>query len=183
MATPSSLRRGSSSPGRPPQAQAQAQSQAHSSFSIAPSKRANSFTSPSPDVHSLPPIIRTTTNSLTANDAPVPVQPSLVQPSLLQPRVAVVLEVPPPWHPWLFALRLVSVLPAAWWGLPSLLQLLLRLLPGPEFEKVVRSGVVAGDATAQLYSLTETGLATIWVGLFDSAIYHGLLLFEDVCKC
>lgn len=146
MAHPSSLRRGSSSTaGRPPQAP------------IAPSKRANSFTTHTSELHSYPPVIRTTTNNLTITDAPV-------QPSLLQPRVAVVLEVPPPWHPWLFTLRLVSVLPAAWWGLPSLLQLLLRFLPGPEFEKVVRSGVVAADATAQLYSLTETGLATIWVG-------------------
>ncbi|PKK43402.1 hypothetical protein CI102_13557 [Trichoderma harzianum] len=52
-------------------------------------------------------------------------------PSMLQPRVAVVLNVPQPWHPWLFALRLCSILPALWWGLPSLLRLLLHFLPGP----------------------------------------------------
>ncbi|KAH7176298.1 N-glycosylation protein-domain-containing protein [Dactylonectria macrodidyma] len=88
---------------------------------------------------------------------------SSVHPSLLQPRVAVVLNVPPPWHPWLFALRLVSVLPAVWWGLPSALQLLLRVLPGPELVIVVGTGQAALslDADAR-YALTETGLATIW---------------------
>lgn len=86
-----------------------------------------------------------------------------VHPSLLQPRVAVVLNVPPPWHPWLFALRLGSILPAVWWGLPSALQLLLRVLPGPELV-VVRGPEGAADAAAW-YALTETGLATIWVRL------------------
>ncbi|KAK7397870.1 hypothetical protein QQX98_012759 [Neonectria punicea] len=90
---------------------------------------------------------------------------STVHPSLLQPRVAVVLNVPPPWHPWLFALRLVSILPALWWGLPSALQLLLRVLPGPELVVVVGGGagpsVLSVDADAR-YALTETGLATIW---------------------
>lgn len=87
-----------------------------------------------------------------------------MHPSLLQPRVAVVLKVPPPWHPWLFTLRLVSILPALWWGLPSALQLLLRVLPGPEIVIVVGAGQAALsiDADAR-YALTETSLATIWV--------------------
>ncbi|EWY89227.1 hypothetical protein FOQG_01157 [Fusarium oxysporum f. sp. raphani 54005] len=89
-----------------------------------------------------------------------------VHPSLLQPRVAVVLNVPKPWHPWLFALRLFSILPALWWGLPSALQLLLRVLPGPEIVVVVPSttgGSVAMSVEADpRYALTETGLATIW---------------------
>ncbi|KAJ3453302.1 hypothetical protein MRS44_017549 [Fusarium solani] len=90
-----------------------------------------------------------------------------LHPSLLQPRVAVVLNVPMPWHPWLFALRLVSVLPALWWGLPLAVQLLLRLLPGPELVVVVPSaaGGIQGlsvEADAR-YALTEMGLATIWV--------------------
>ncbi|KND87397.1 N-glycosylation protein eos1 [Tolypocladium ophioglossoides CBS 100239] len=98
--------------------------------------------------------------------------PSPVHPSLLQPRVAVVLNVPPPWHPWLFALRLCSILPALWWGLPEALQLLLRLLPGPDRVLVVRPGRTAltlctdGDLhhgqNAVPYALTEGSLATIW---------------------
>jgi hypothetical protein len=70
--------------------------------------------------------------------------------------------VPRPWHPWLFTLRLSSILPAAWWGTPSALRLLLRLL-----ELVVRrenadggdGGVYQGDP---LVPLTETALAAIW---------------------
>ncbi|KAH7248214.1 N-glycosylation protein-domain-containing protein [Fusarium solani] len=102
----------------------------------------------------------TTVPSSSSNaDAPL-------HPYLLQPRVAVVLNVPMPWHPWLFALRLVSVLPALWWGLPSAVQLLLRLLPGPELVVVVPSaaGGIQGlsvEADSR-YALTEMGLATIW---------------------
>lgn len=91
-----------------------------------------------------------------------------VHPTLLQPRVAVVLNVPQPWHPWLFVLRLLSILPALWWGLPSALQLLLRILPGPELVVVVgRTGLSGiedmGEAVTARYTLTEMGLATIWV--------------------
>lgn len=86
-----------------------------------------------------------------------------VHPSILQPRVAVVLNVPQPWHPWLFALRLLSCLPAAWWGLPSALHLLLRLLPRHnQYLFVPRDGV---DEVAASYALTEAALATIWVCL------------------
>lgn len=106
-------------------------------------------------------------------------------PTILQPRVAVVLNVPPPWHPWLFALRLCSILPALWWGLPSTLRLLLYFLPGPpdQFLLVRPSCVTNGDplqgascsgdraeaATAVMlapYAVTETALATIWVRIF-----------------
>ncbi|OAA60145.1 N-glycosylation protein EOS1 [Cordyceps fumosorosea ARSEF 2679] len=83
-----------------------------------------------------------------------------VHPSMLQPRVAVVLNVPPRWHPWLFALRLLSCLPAAWWGLPSALHLLLRVVPGPEHEAL--ASLYRGDAWSEPYALTETALATIW---------------------
>ncbi|KAG8420361.1 hypothetical protein J3459_011138 [Metarhizium acridum] len=94
--------------------------------------------------------------------------PPPVHPSLLQPRVAVVLNVPPPWHPWLFALRLCSILPALWWGLPCALQLLLRLLPGPDRILVVRpnractTGPCNGGDDAVPFALTEGALATIW---------------------
>ncbi|KAL6858168.1 hypothetical protein ACO1O0_005624 [Amphichorda felina] len=78
--------------------------------------------------------------------------------SLLQPRVAVALNVPRPWHPWLFALRLSSILPAVWWGTPSALRLLLRVL-----EILVErnhGGVV--DAGDPFVPLTESALAAIW---------------------
>ncbi|KAJ3473138.1 hypothetical protein NLG97_g10494 [Lecanicillium saksenae] len=80
---------------------------------------------------------------------------------MLQPRVAVVLNVPAKWHPWLFALRLLSCLPAAWWGLPSALHLLLRFLPGPE-HNAFSSLYQGDDAWSEPYALTETALATIW---------------------
>ncbi|OAA38737.1 hypothetical protein BBO_06984 [Beauveria brongniartii RCEF 3172] len=83
-----------------------------------------------------------------------------VHPSMLQPRVAVVLNVPPMWHPWLFALRLLSCLPAAWWGLPSALHLLLRFLPRPEHDAF--ASLYRGDGWSEPYALTETALATIW---------------------
>ncbi|KAL6698466.1 N-glycosylation domain-containing protein [Trichoderma pleuroticola] len=111
-------------------------------------------------------------------------------PSMLQPRVAVVLNVPQPWHPWLFALRLCSILPALWWGLPSLLRLLLHFLPGPPEQFLLvkqiaisgsnmdalqasllsscsrEQGEAAAAATAAVlaapYPITETALATIW---------------------
>ncbi|KAK0609347.1 N-glycosylation protein-domain-containing protein [Bombardia bombarda] len=47
--------------------------------------------------------------------------------SLLQPRVAVVLGVPKTWYPLLFVCRLLSTMPAIWWGLPSALRLLVML--------------------------------------------------------
>jgi hypothetical protein len=112
-------------------------------------------------IKSPPPQPATTTIASSDTDAPP------VHPSLLQPRVAVVLNVPKPWHPWLFALRLFSILPALWWGLPSAVQLLLRVLPGPEIVVVVPSttgGSVAMSVEQDArYALTETGLATIWV--------------------
>lgn len=95
--------------------------------------------------------------------------------SFLQPRVAVALNVPSPWHPWLFALRLCSILPAVWWGTPSLLQLLLRILEILLKRKNGGSSSV-GEAAASLVGgggyyhatddidvpLTETTLAAIW---------------------
>ncbi|KAH7157865.1 hypothetical protein B0J13DRAFT_581853 [Dactylonectria estremocensis] len=142
MANPSPHRRGSST-GHPPPPQL-------ASHTHAPTLAHARTNSASP----LVPVIATASSSSSGH---------AVHPSLLQPRVAVVLNVPPPWHPWLFALRLVSVLPAVWWGLPSALQLLLRVLPGPELVIVVGTGQAALslDADAR-YALTETGLATIW---------------------
>ncbi|KAH6985421.1 hypothetical protein EDB80DRAFT_822005 [Ilyonectria destructans] len=79
----------------------------------------------------------TTTSAIAPSSSPNAAAP--VHPSFHQPRIAIVLDVTTPWHPWLFALRLVSVIPALWWGLPSALQLLFHLLPGPELVVVAPS--------------------------------------------
>ncbi|KAG6004693.1 hypothetical protein E4U21_000848 [Claviceps maximensis] len=92
--------------------------------------------------------------------------PPPVQSSMLQPRVAVVLNVNPHWHPYLFAFRLLSIAPAIWWGLPCALQLVLSILPGPERIVVVRGGSSDGrlhsSQDAVPFALTEGALATIW---------------------
>lgn len=44
------------------------------------------------------------------------------KPGLLQPRLAVVLGLPPQWHPVLFGGRLLSLVPALWWGVPAVLR-------------------------------------------------------------
>lgn len=87
-----------------------------------------------------------------------------VHPTLLQPRLAVVLNVPSPWHPWLFASRLLSILPAVWWGLPTALQLLLRLLPGHDIVIILNGqGLDKRQDVEVRYALMEAALATIWV--------------------
>ena len=94
------------------------------------------------DDHPYPPADRRPDRAAEANKA-----------SLLHPRVAVVLNVPRPWHPWLFAFRLSSILPAIWWGTPSVLQVLLRILE-----------IVLRDERLELKEGcgTELVLATIW---------------------
>lgn len=96
--------------------------------------------------------------------------------SLLQPRVAVALNVPQPWHPWLFTLRLASILPAVFWGTPVALRLLLlalELVLGPPNIKAGEGGGVAhhlasygggGDEGGEvlLVPVTEMALASIW---------------------
>ncbi|KAG5982273.1 hypothetical protein E4U55_002132 [Claviceps digitariae] len=92
--------------------------------------------------------------------------PPPVHLSMLQPRVAVVLKVNPQWHPYLFAFRLLSIVPALWWGLPCALQLVLSILPGSESIVVVRGGAWDGrlynSHDAVPFALTEGALATIW---------------------
>ncbi|CEJ91377.1 hypothetical protein VHEMI07095 [[Torrubiella] hemipterigena] len=85
-----------------------------------------------------------------------------LHPSILQPRVAVVLNVPPPWHPWLFALRLLSCLPAVWWGLPSALHLVMRLYPGPNHYTIVPTFISQDEGDLTPHALIESALATIW---------------------
>ncbi|KAG6192083.1 hypothetical protein E4U27_003865 [Claviceps purpurea] len=89
-----------------------------------------------------------------------------VHPSMLQPRVAVVLNVNPQWHPYLFAFRLLSILPALWWGLPSALQLVLSILYGPERIVLIRGTwdgrLHSSNHDTVPFALTEGALATIW---------------------
>ena len=111
--------------------------------------------------------------------------------SLLQPRLAVVLNVPPPWHPWLFALRLASVLPALWWGLPSILHLIILVLStllvmtsvGGRHEDIVKAAESEGG-------VTEATLASIWVWrafLFRETVvvyaYKGLMMNQPAVFC
>ncbi|TEA20240.1 N-glycosylation protein eos1 [Colletotrichum sidae] len=55
--------------------------------------------------------------------------PDLVSSSLLEPRIAVVLNVPKTWRPWLFACRLLSIGPAVFWALQPALTLLVQIIP------------------------------------------------------
>jgi hypothetical protein len=51
-----------------------------------------------------------------------------VHASILQPRVAVALGLSAKWHPLLFICRLLSILPALWWGIPLALRLLAQVI-------------------------------------------------------
>ncbi|KAF9871891.1 hypothetical protein CkaCkLH20_10523 [Colletotrichum karsti] len=67
--------------------------------------------------------------SSSPDDLPPPYNPDLVASSLLEPRIAVVLNVPKPWRPWLFACRLLSIFPAIFWALQPALTLLVQIIP------------------------------------------------------
>ncbi len=92
--------------------------------------------------------------------------------SLLQPRVAVVLGLSKGWYPLLFLCRLLSIVPAAWWGLPSALRL-LAMIHLTVFGLGNRSGpgVLAGGHPSMHCDLSfearlrllETFLGTLWV--------------------
>lgn len=64
-------------------------------------------------------------NPSTARD---PRSEPTVQSSLLQPRVAVALGLSAKWHPLLFVCRLLSILPALWWGVPVAVRLLAQAI-------------------------------------------------------
>ncbi|KAK1982741.1 N-glycosylation protein-domain-containing protein [Colletotrichum cereale] len=71
--------------------------------------------------------------------------------SLLEPRIAVVLNVPKPWRPWLFACRLLSIFPAIFWALQPALTLLVQIIPvavpgGKKAVEAAASGVAVGVA-------------------------------------
>ncbi|KAK0729667.1 N-glycosylation protein-domain-containing protein [Lasiosphaeris hirsuta] len=91
--------------------------------------------------------------------------------SLLQPRVAVVLGVSKKWYPLLFLCRLLSIIPAVYWGLPIGLRLVAMTFFGRTH--VGCPSILAGTAfpegtpaahcefEARLRQ-TETLLATVW---------------------
>lgn len=91
-------------------------------------------------------------------------EPGNLDHSLLQPRLAVALGVPRRWHPFLIVARLLSIVPALWWGMRCALRFLFTefiLVDGP---KTTPSG---DDSTLfraeSSLRLTETLLAMVWV--------------------
>ncbi|KAK2022370.1 hypothetical protein LX32DRAFT_710355 [Colletotrichum zoysiae] len=74
--------------------------------------------------------------------------------SLLEPRIAVVLNVPKPWRPWLFACRLLSIFPAIFWALQPALTLLVQIIPV----------AVPGGKKAIPFPWTEMSLGLMWCG-------------------
>jgi len=116
-----------------------------------------------------------------------------VRSSLLQPRVAVALGLSAKWHPLLFICRLMSILPALWWGVPVALRLLAQVvvlignnpavcayqdrtlsgIPWLRGYKPDLGGEVVDtslDFETRL-TMTETALGIIWV-CFSVPVFH-----------
>ncbi|KAL2758418.1 hypothetical protein ACRALDRAFT_2025984 [Sodiomyces alcalophilus JCM 7366] len=70
----------------------------------------------------------TTTGTGTPRRRRSSLSPGLLSASFLEPRIAVVLEIPQSWRPWLFFGRLLSICPAIYWGLQPTLELLIRVI-------------------------------------------------------
>ncbi|KAK7917031.1 hypothetical protein PG985_010639 [Apiospora marii] len=107
----------------------------------------------------------------------------VVRAGFMQPRIAVVLDVPRVWHPFLFICRLQSIAPALWWGLRCALRFLISdFLQSRDIAQFLGldygssggggSGILdsASDSarrqvrTEQRLRLTETALSMIWCG-------------------
>jgi hypothetical protein len=96
---------------------------------------------------------------------------------MLQPRVAVVLNVPRKWHPFLFICRLLPTLPALWCGARYVLRFLVAdLLRYYDSHQDDGEGAAAGHSkwTMSTVDLTASstrlryiamGLSIIWVCL------------------
>lgn len=105
----------------------------------------------------------------------------VVRAGFMQPRIAVVLDVPRVWHPFLFICRLQSIAPALWWGLRCTLRFLISdFLQSRDMAQFLGldygssgggNGILdsASDSvrrqvrTEQRLRLTETALSMIWV--------------------
>lgn len=91
---------------------------------------------------------------------------SVAHPTFLQPRVAALLGVSEWWHPVLFSLRLLSILPSIYLCFPVAIRFLLKL-----HTFATSDGDTNGAASAQGRTpgedrllLTETMLAIVWCG-------------------
>ncbi|KUI65656.1 N-glycosylation protein EOS1 [Cytospora mali] len=87
---------------------------------------------------------------------------SVAHPSFLQPRVAALLGVSKWWHPILFGLRLLSILPSIYLGFPLAIRFLLKLHAFATSEGGALSQARAPGEDRLL--LTETMLAIVWCG-------------------
>jgi hypothetical protein len=86
----------------------------------------------------------------------------IAHPTFLQPRVAAVLGVSESWHPVLFCLRLLSILPSIYLGFPVAIRFLLKL---HAFATSDGPGTAQGRTPAEdRLLLTETMLAIVWCG-------------------
>lgn len=90
----------------------------------------------------------------------------VAHPTFLQPRVAAVLGVSEWWHPVLFSLRLLSILPSIYLCFPVAIRFLLKL---HSFATSDGDGDGAGTAHGRppgedRLLLTETMLAIVWCG-------------------
>lgn len=89
---------------------------------------------------------------------------AVAAPSFLQPRVAAVLGVSRPWHPVLFSLRLLSILPSIVLGFPLAIRFLLMLHAFATADGLVATAVpIKGGVGEERLLLTELMLAIIWV--------------------
>ncbi|KAK7740682.1 hypothetical protein SLS53_005150 [Cytospora paraplurivora] len=86
---------------------------------------------------------------------------SVAHPTFLQPRVAAVLGVSRWWHPILFGLRLLSILPSIYLGFPLAIRFLLKLHAFATSEGPLAYGRTPWE---DRLLLTETMLAIIWCG-------------------
>lgn len=104
--------------------------------------------------------------SLAQPGADSPGQDPVAAPSFLQPRIAAILGVSRGWHPVLFSLRLLSIVPAICLGFPLAIRFLLMV---HEFATAEGAAKALGSRTGHSEAeerllLTETMLAVIWVG-------------------
>ncbi|KAL1859701.1 hypothetical protein Daus18300_009420 [Diaporthe australafricana] len=93
--------------------------------------------------------------------APAPEVDPVAHPTFLQPRVAALLGVSEWWHPVLFSLRLLSILPSIYLCFPVAIRFLLKLHTFTTSDGASAHGRVAGE---DRLLLTETMLAIVWCG-------------------
>lgn len=94
--------------------------------------------------------------------APDPEAEPIAHPTFLQPRVAAVLGVSEWWHPVLFSLRLLSILPSIYLCFPVAIRFLLKLHAFATSDGV---GAAQGRTPGEdRLLLVETMLAIVWCG-------------------